>query len=122
MGRHEMLTLCSLHSPSSPNGGPSVADILKHEARRIWVYYGDGDQWVPEHSAKEVFAVLRENGGARSELEVAADVVKGSRFQSGSSAKARRKWLDGVCGEVVFGSEVPHDFCISTLFIYFALF
>lgn len=121
MGRYEMLTLKSLYAPSMPStafssssSSVSVADVLKHEAKRIWVYYGDGDQWVPEHSAKEVFQVLREHGGARSELEVAASKGKGiGKFQGENSASSRRNWLDGVNGEVVFGSGVPHDFCIS---------
>jgi hypothetical protein len=85
-----------------------VADVLRQESRRIWVYYGDGDRWVPDRVAETVYKSLREAGGARTQQEVAAEKGKG-KFQAGT----RRKWLEGVCGEVVFGAGIPHDFCIS---------
>lgn len=101
MARHEMRTVRSLSSAG-------VADVLRQESRRIWAYYGDGDRWVPDRMAETVYKLLREAGGAKTRQEVAAEKRKG-RFQGG----ARRRWLDGVCGEVVFGTGIPHDFCIS---------
>ena len=101
MARHEILTVGSLASTN-------VGDVLRQESRRIWVYYGDSDKWVPDRMAETVYKILREAGGAKTRQEVAAEKGRG-RFQGGT----RRKWLEGVCGEVVFGAGIPHDFCIS---------
>lgn len=102
----------TLHSLDSTG----VSNVLMEESRRVWAYYGDSDGWVPDKHAKEVYMILRENGGAKTRQEVAADKGKG-KYQSG--AATRRKWLEGVCGEVVFGTDVPHDFCISEFFLPF---
>ena len=110
MARHEMRTVHSLSSTG-------IGVVLQQESRRIWAYYGDADDWVPVRMAESAYKILREAGGARTRQEVAAEKGKG-KFQGGT----RRKWLEGVCGEVVFGTGIPHDFCISKPCSYFTIY
>lgn len=107
MGRDELRTITSLSS---------LDDTLKQEAKKIWVYFGDNDRWVPESSAKEVFQVLREAGGAKTKAEVVRRIGK-SRFHANSdnAQTNESEWNDQVAGEVIFGTGIPHDFCISEL-------
>ncbi|KAF8323270.1 hypothetical protein DL93DRAFT_2162444 [Clavulina sp. PMI_390] len=116
MGGEEMKIVLSLEAPTSLSRSSvvaPVADILRHEAKRIWVYFGDGDDWLTERGAKEVFSLLRQNGGALSDGEVGRKRSKGKFHRSSKAGSRGRPWWQGVSGEVVFGTDIPHDFCIN---------
>ena len=73
----------------------TTRNVLKNHAKKIWVFYAfEGDGWVREQGRFETFRALREGGGAAN--------YEGVKVLSG----------EGI-GEVVFGEDVPHDFCIS---------
>lgn len=74
--------------------GAAVSDILRTHAPRIWVYFAEHDDWVGDKGRVDVYRALKEGGGA---------------FNAGNGLGA---------GEAVFGSGVPHDFCISECCVY----
>ncbi|KAF8338272.1 uncharacterized protein EI90DRAFT_3042343 [Cantharellus anzutake] len=76
-------------------GIQTTRDVLRVHAKRIWVYYAfEGDGWVDERERLETFRALREGGGAANYERLKASSGEG-------------------IGEVVFGDDVPHDFCIN---------
>lgn len=104
MGRDELRTITSIST---------LDTTLKLEAKKIWVYFGDNDRWVPENSAKKVFQVLRESGGARTKAEVVRRIGNSRFHANGDCGQNESEWKDHVAGEVVFGTGIPHDYCIS---------
>jgi len=111
MARDEMRTICSLSSVGVSHGESvkregdliddaadevrTMRDVLKANARKIWAFYAfEEDGWVLEQGRFEAFRALREGGGAAN--------YEGMKVISG----------EGV-GEIVFGDDVPHDFCIN---------
>jgi hypothetical protein len=94
--------------------GGNIADVLKAEARKVWIYYGSHDDWVPDGAAAEVFKILREGGGPMTRQEIEAEKLKlGKRSRFHKAEGNKKKWTTGVCGEVICGTGVTHDFCIS---------
>ncbi|KAF9508242.1 hypothetical protein BS47DRAFT_239743 [Hydnum rufescens UP504] len=74
--------------------GGAVADVLRTNAKGIWVYFAERDNWVGEKGRVEIYRALKEGGGA---------------FDEG---------MGNGSGEAVFGSDgVPHDFCISEYWV-----
>ncbi len=111
MARDEMHNICALSSVDVRNAESvkkeedlisdtadevrTTRDVLKIHAKKIWAFYAfEEDGWVREQGRLEAFRALKEGGGAAN--------YEGMKVLPG----------EGV-GEVVFGDDVPHDFCIS---------